>query len=101
MMMRDRFRAEVAEALTGWRLGCIPPRSDWGFERAVVIAGLAEMLRLRLCVAYNPLFQGLQRIENRVDILAQIREDPYAPPPKRRGVQGSGRSWRVGDDSRA
>lgn len=78
---RDQFRKDAAEALTDWRLGCIPPRPDSSFERAIFIAGLAEILRLRFQIAYMPLLQGLQRIEDRVNILATIREDPYAPPP--------------------
>lgn len=78
---RDEFRKVVAETLTDWRLRCIPPRPDSSFERAIFIAGLAEVLRLRLQIAYMPLLQGLQRIEDRVNILATMREDPYAPPP--------------------
>lgn len=83
MTARDRWRKTVAEALTDWRVGCIPPRPDSSFERAIVIAGIAEILRMRLEIAYTPLLQGMQRIENRVDILANIRENPYAPPPRR------------------
>lgn len=83
MTARDDFRKITAEVLTDWRLGCIPPRPDSSFERAIFIAGLAEILRLRLQIAYLPLLQGLQRIEDRVAILTTIREDPYAPPPKR------------------
>lgn len=78
----DTFRAIAAEARADWLLGCVPPRPDSGFERAVFIAGLGEILAMRLRIAYMPLLQGLQRIENRVNILATIREDPYAPPPK-------------------
>lgn len=80
MTARDAFRLQVAEALTGWRLGCLPPRSDSGFERAVLTAGLGEIIALRLRIAYTPLLTGLQRIEDRVNILATLREDPYAPP---------------------
>lgn len=85
MKSRDEYRKSVAETLTDWRLGCIPPRRDSSFERAIVVAGLAEILRLRLGIAYAPLLQGLQRIENRIDILANIRENPYAPPTDRPG----------------
>lgn len=81
---RDAFRLQVTEALTQWRLGCIPPRPDSGFERAVLIAGLGEIIALRLQVAYAPLFKGLQRIENKLALLAAMREDPYAPPPRSR-----------------
>lgn len=79
MTARDKFREIVAETLTDWRLGCIPPRADSSFERAVFIAGLGEILALRLRVAYTPLLEGLQRIEDRVAILTTIRADPYAP----------------------
>lgn len=85
MTVRDAFRLQVAETLTDWRLDCIPPRPGSGFERAVFIAGLGEIIALRLRLAYMPLLQGLQRIEDRVAILTELREDPYAPP-KRRGV---------------
>lgn len=81
MSTRDEYRKDVAEALADWRLGCIPPRPDSSFERAIIIAGLAEILRMRLEITYKPLLQGLQRIENRINILANIRENPYAPPP--------------------
>lgn len=79
------FLKLTEEVRTDWLLGCIPPRPDSSFERAVFIAGLGEILSLRLRIAYMPLLQGLQRIENRVDILVTMREDPYAPPPKKRG----------------
>jgi hypothetical protein len=77
---RDKWRKIVADALTDWRVGCIPPRPDWSIERELFRSGIAEILSLRLRVAYMPLLQGLQRIEDRVNILATIREDPYAPP---------------------
>lgn len=82
MTARDQFRLEVAQALTDWRLDCIPPRSNWDVERELFRAGIAEILALRLRVAYIPLLQGLQRIEARVNILVNLREDPYAPPPR-------------------
>lgn len=80
MTARDTFRLQVAEALTDWRLGCIPPRLDSSFERAVFIAGLGEILALRLRIAYTPIFETLQQIENQLALLAAMREDPYAPP---------------------
>lgn len=85
---RDSFRKDAAESLTDWRLGCIPPRPDSSFERAIFIAGLAEILKLRLQIVYMPLLQGLQRIEDRVAILTAIREDPYAPPPSPKFMNG-------------
>ena len=80
---RDEFRKVVAAALTDWRIGCIPSRPDWSIEQELFRSGIAEILSLRLRVAYMPLLQGLQRIENRVDILVNLREDPYAPPLKK------------------
>jgi hypothetical protein len=81
MTARDRYRATVAETLTGWRLGVIPPRL--GPELAVTKDALKEIIRLRLLIAYMPLLQGLFRIEARVDVLCNLREDPYAPPPRK------------------
>lgn len=78
------FLKLAAEARADWHLGCIQSRPDWSIERELFRSGVAEILSLRLRVAYMPLLQGLQRIENRVDILVNIREDPYAPPLKRR-----------------
>lgn len=86
MTSGNAFRKLSAEALTDWRLGCIPSRPDWSVERELFRFGIAEILSLRLRIAYMPLLQGLQRIENRVDILTTIREDPYAPPPKSRAM---------------
>lgn len=83
MTARDEYRKLAAESLSDWHLGCIQPRPDSSFERAIFIAEVAERLRLRLTIAYMPLLQGLQRIEDRVNILATLREDPYAPPNNR------------------
>lgn len=74
------FRKLAAEARADWLVGCIPTRPDWSIERELFRSGLAEIISLRLRVAYMPLLQGLQRIEDRVNILVTIREDPYAPP---------------------
>lgn len=82
MSARDQFRADIAEALTDWRLGCIPPRADWSAEQELFRAGVSEILGLRLRIAYTPIFKTLQRIENQLALLAAMREDPYAPPPR-------------------
>lgn len=92
---RARFQEAVAETLTDWRLGCIPSRQDWSIERELFRSGIAEILSLRLRIAYMPLLQGLQRIENRVDILVNLREDPYAPPVSLRGRYGHQKSRKV------
>lgn len=78
------YRKLAAESLADWQIGCIPSRPDWSIERELFRSGIAEILSLRLRIAYMPLLQGLQRIEDRVNILATLREDPYAPPPKHR-----------------
>lgn len=80
MTAGNAFRALATEARTDWHRGCIPSRPDCSIERELFRAGIAEILSLRLRIAYMPLLQGLQRIENRVDILVNMREDPYAPP---------------------
>ena len=38
------------------------------------------MIRLRLRIAYAPLFQGLERIQRRVGILADLKREPWAAP---------------------
>ena len=81
MTARDKFRLEVAEALTNWRLGIIPPRPT-GAEVAIFRECMLDIIRYRLRIAYMPIFQTLERIQHRVGILANLREDPYAPPPK-------------------
>lgn len=80
----NAFRVLVAEARNTWHSGCIPSRPDSSIERELFRSGIAEILALRLRVAYMPLLQGLQRIEDRVNILATIREDPYVPKKDRR-----------------
>lgn len=72
----DRFRAAAVEAHTDWRLHCLPMR--WN-EAAVTIfrEGIADILKLRLRIAYMPLFQGLERIERRCGILADLRREPW------------------------
>lgn len=79
MTARDEFRKAVANTLTQWRHDCIPPRANWSVEAELFRSAIREILSLRLPVAYMPLLQGLQRIEDRVNILTTIREDPYAP----------------------
>lgn len=77
---KSNFLKLADEALRDWRIGCIPSRPDWSIEHELFRSGIAEILSLRLRIAYMPLLQGLQRIEDRVNILATIREEPYAPP---------------------
>lgn len=79
MKTGNKFRELAAEATAHWHVGCIPTRPDWSVERELFRSGIAEILSLRLRVAYMPLLQGLQRIENRVNILTIIRAEPYAP----------------------
>lgn len=73
------FRALANEARTDWHRGCIPSRPDYSIDRELFRSGIAEILSLRLRIAYTPLLQGLQRIEDRVAILTTIRAEPYAP----------------------
>lgn len=84
------FLKLAAEARTDWHIGCIPTRPDWSVEQELFRSGITEILSLRLRIAYMPLLQGLQRIEDRVNILATIREDPYAPAPNRHGEEPLG-----------
>lgn len=81
----DKFRSLAVKIRNDWLIGCIPPRANWSVEAELFRSGIAEILSLRLRVAYMPLLQGLQRIENRVNILTEIREEPYAPKADRRG----------------
>lgn len=73
----DRFRAAAVEAHADWRLHCLPLR--WN-DAAVMIfrEGMADLIRLRLWIAYMPLLQGLERIEKRCGILADLRREPWA-----------------------
>jgi hypothetical protein len=78
MTARERFRADTAQALHDWHMFVIPPRPN----PHVVQDAIREIIRLRMWIAYMPLLQGLERIEKRVQVLCDIREDPYAPPKK-------------------
>ncbi len=78
---REKFRREVAEALTDWRLGCVPARPN-GAEVLIFREAMADIIKFRLRIAYMPLFQTLERIQGRVGILAGLRAEPYAPPPQ-------------------
>jgi len=75
---REKFRLDVARTLADWRLGTIPPRDD-GAVGAIFREGIADIIRLRLRIAYMPLFQGLERIQRRVGILADSKREPWAP----------------------
>ncbi len=68
MTARDKFRAEVAECLTNWRLGTIPPRSS-GVEVEILRAGISEVLELRLVALCLPLFETMRRMEENLKCL--------------------------------
>lgn len=82
MTARDKYREHVAAALTDWHMFTIPPRPD-PVHTALMQDAIREIIRLRLWLAYMPLLQGLERIEARVQVLRDIREDHYAPPPRK------------------
>lgn len=75
---RDKFRFEVAEALTDWRLGCIPVRPN-AAAAMIFREAMADIIGLRLRLAYTPLFQTLARIEGQCAALASLRAEPWAP----------------------
>lgn len=79
MRSRDKFRAEVTEALTSWRLGCIPPRRTH-VETALVQAAISEILALRLRVAYIPVFETLERMQRQLDVAFEDRPARWAAP---------------------
>lgn len=74
---REAWQKIAAEAHTDWRLFCLPSRRS---DAAVAIfrEGMADIIRLRLRIAYMPLFQGLERIEKRCGILADLQREPWA-----------------------
>jgi hypothetical protein len=74
-----RFRIAAAEAHATWRIGCIPPR--WGNSVIFIFReGICDIVRMRLCIAFMPLFQGLERIERRFGIIADLKREPWASP---------------------
>ncbi len=80
MTARDKYRADVAEALTNWRLGTVPLRR---VPEHIAQDAIREIIRLRLWIAYMPLLQTLTRIEKRLGVLCDLRADPYAPPVRK------------------
>ena len=86
----DRFRAAAAEALTDWRLGRASQPANFSGAAGIIRAGIGEIAEIRLLAAYAPLFRTLQRIENQLAIFVAIRDDPYAPDPRRRNLVGTG-----------
>lgn len=80
------FRAAVAETLTDWRLGRANQPVDFSGAEEIFRAGVAELLEIRLRLACLPLFNGLRRLERRFAVLADLRDDPYAPDPGRRDL---------------
>lgn len=78
----ERFRAAAVEAHADWRLHCIPLR--WNGAAVMIFReGVADIIRLRLRIAYMPLFEGLERIEKRAGVLADLRREPWASPTHR------------------
>lgn len=75
---RERWRAIVAEACTDLRLHCIGHRARIQYEEALIRAAIAEVLSLRLRIAYTPLLSGLATIERKVSVLADMRAEPWA-----------------------
>lgn len=76
---RDRWRPFVGEACTDLRLCCIIPRPRIEYGEALVRATIAEVLSMRLRIAYTPLLAGLATIERKVGVLADLRAEPWAP----------------------
>lgn len=74
----ERFRAAATETHATWRDGLEGVKYDCWRERAVFMEGVKDIIRMRLRIAYMPLFQGLERIERRCGILADLRREPWA-----------------------
>ena len=79
MTPREQFRKDVADTLTDWRLGCIPPRPN-NAAGYIFRECISDLIRFRLRIAYMPLFQGLERIERRFGIIADLKREPWASP---------------------
>lgn len=79
MTARDQWRQHVAQALTDWRLFAIGPRPNINYEQEMIRSAIAEILSLRLQVAYAPIFGTLQKIEGKIGVLADLRAEPWAP----------------------
>lgn len=83
----DLWRRELAETLTQMRLfrGAMKknPVFDQGQVSAVIGGGIAEIASLRLKIAYRPLFATLDRINLRIEQIAQLSaptdRDFFAP----------------------
>ncbi len=69
MTPREKFRADVAECLTDWRLGVIPQRRGTGPEMEILRAGIAEVLELRLVALCLPLFETMRSMEEKLKCL--------------------------------
>lgn len=79
MTARDRYNADATKALTDWHMFCIPPRASMA-GAAIFREGFAEIVALRLRIAYMPLFETLERIEARVAVLADMKREPWVHP---------------------
>lgn len=80
----DKYRGHVAEALTDWRLFSVPSRPT-GVEAELCRAGVAEIISLRLRIAYMPIFATLERMQKQLALAFDPRVDPYGPPVRRPG----------------
>lgn len=80
----ERFRAEAAAAAESWgefTQNFVEHTLTIRMNNPTVTIfreGMADIIRLRLRLAYMPLFQGLERIEKRCGILADLRREPWA-----------------------
>lgn len=73
---REKWRETVAEACAGFRLDCVGrDNAARGEQRALVTAGIAEILRLRLIQAYLPLFRALDDLEKSYARLGRREEE--------------------------
>lgn len=76
---RDNWRKHVGTACTDLRMNCIPPRPQIRYENALALAAVSEILSLRLQAAYIPIFGTLQKIEQKIAVLASLRAELWAP----------------------
>lgn len=83
MRAKSRFAGDKFLALHEFHMALISNKPDLSGTDAVVHSALSDIIKLRLTEAYAPLLDGLQRIEDSVGALADLRADQYQHPRQR------------------
>ena len=85
MTPREKWNAEVAKTLAGWRAFEFMPTMNDRYTQQLARSIVAGVIAKHLRIAYEPALQSLARLERDFAGIAQLasNRDPWAPKKNR------------------